>query len=620
MFSELNLPARKNPVFESIYDLEFKKELGKGAFSVVYEAYYRPTNSKYAVKKLSKSKLTPHDKMNIEHELQIHSTIDHKHIVKFVDYLVEEKAIFIILEICSEGNLFQYIKNNAITSDQIKKIFYQSACVLSYLHENRIILRDLKPENILIDENLNIKICDFGWACYMNDSSYSSSIAGTYCYMPPEALKSEKQDEKSDMWSLGILLYELTYNKEPFFGITPSEMLQKIYCQRIKFDELTDGDVIELISSLLQIDSTKRLSLSMVFESKFLKKYYKLIPKSKLLHLENKINHKDPSKFQINTKTSLRPVEVIAKKQNEEKNVKKILNLNGIETGKVNNDQNMKAISSKENHLFNDFIEKYGTNKKQTNESINKSLIERIHSKDFSKSRILEENSIIKKNFQNSRFCNTQKVNSFKPQTQKIQENVYLKHHLNECSILKFGLNEKTNFSNQTDQEGNSLFLLKRGMSPNVIASTLNSNIEINFGSNSASISGISNKSKMPSNRDFAINRKIIFAPNENMSLMKNTTFQTEQQLLKNKNISKNGQCEKGSILNISEQFQLSGTALREFSKKIENNGLAKWSENQDEKVSNNKMNLENLKPKISGSENGISFSALIQKMKTNGK
>ena len=86
------------------------------------------------------------------------------------------------------------------------------------MHNKGFIMRDLKPENLLLDSKMNIKLCDFGWAAHMNDEEYRKLKSGTYAYMSPESLKGELQGKQSDIWSLGILLYELNYKKEPFSG------------------------------------------------------------------------------------------------------------------------------------------------------------------------------------------------------------------------------------------------------------------------------------------------------------------------------------------------------------------------------------------------------------------
>lgn len=100
---------------------------------------------------------------------------------------------------------------------------------IEYIHSQEFVLRDLKPENVLIDNKTKlIKICDFGWASSINDKEWLKEKAGTFVYMSPESLRSEIQGFESDTWALGILLYELFYNKEPFEGKTGEKVMEKI--------------------------------------------------------------------------------------------------------------------------------------------------------------------------------------------------------------------------------------------------------------------------------------------------------------------------------------------------------------------------------------------------------
>lgn len=310
MLGPIKLPPRPSPRFHTIYELEFRKELGRGAFATVYEAYHRPTNTNFAVKKLRFSQLTSADVRNIENELVIHSQLHHKNIVQFIDYLAEPKAIFIILELVPRGNLFQYMKRTKLTDLQSRKVFLQVVQVLQYLHMRGIILRDLKPENILIDEQMNVKICDFGWATFADNVEYCASIAGTYCYMSPEGLRGELQTDKSDLWSLGVLLYELLFNKEPFMGRSPVEMLTKIYREGYMVEAGADLEAVELINWLLRANPKERASLSTVMRSGYIAKLG-LPTGNENVQPGYRLNTAEGSKGEIRSKTSLKPVELI---------------------------------------------------------------------------------------------------------------------------------------------------------------------------------------------------------------------------------------------------------------------------------------------------------------------
>ncbi len=121
-----------------------------------------------------------------------------------------------MLELFGERNLFEMVNKYVLKTKHIKKVFRQTVSALKYLHSVGILWRDLKPENILIESDFSIKICDFGWASKLSDLNWISKKAGTYAYMAPESLRGEAQTIKTDIWSLGIFLYELYHNQEPF--------------------------------------------------------------------------------------------------------------------------------------------------------------------------------------------------------------------------------------------------------------------------------------------------------------------------------------------------------------------------------------------------------------------
>lgn len=314
MIGAIKLPPRPHPKFPSVFDLEFRKELGRGAFATVYEAYHRPTDTAYAVKKLRFSQLTAADARNIENELMIHSQITHPNIVEFIDYIPESKAIFLVLELVPKGNLFQHMRRNRLSDSECRKIFHQVVGVLVYLHTRGIILRDLKPENILIDDRMNIRICDFGWATFKDNLDYCRSIAGTYCYMSPEGLRGESQTEKSDLWSLGVLLYELLFNKEPFVGKSVNEMLGKIYHEGYTVKAGADKEAVELMNSLLRADPRERCSLQMVLKSAYMRRMAQSVASvQNCLEIPGPVKTvlTDGSRPEFKTKTSLRPMELI---------------------------------------------------------------------------------------------------------------------------------------------------------------------------------------------------------------------------------------------------------------------------------------------------------------------
>lgn len=113
------------------------------------------------------------------------------------------------MELAINGSLFNFIDPKAGLPEHLAiRFFYQTVLAVRSLHDLGIVHRDIKPENLLLDENMSVKLCDFGWACSENDSSQFDKICGTFSYMSPEIIFNLRHSRKTDSWGLGILLVE----------------------------------------------------------------------------------------------------------------------------------------------------------------------------------------------------------------------------------------------------------------------------------------------------------------------------------------------------------------------------------------------------------------------------
>lgn len=131
---------------------------------------------------------------------------------------------------------------------------------IHYLHRKNIAHRDIKPENLLIDSNFRIKLCDFGWSNVMSKKNVRTSVCGTYEYMPPEVVNEQPQTLKTDLWSLGILLYEMLHGKAPFRANSLNEIKNKISKQQIYLNTNLKKETKDIVKLLLRRDSEQRCS------------------------------------------------------------------------------------------------------------------------------------------------------------------------------------------------------------------------------------------------------------------------------------------------------------------------------------------------------------------------
>ena len=267
------------------YDISnFKKEfqgiipveLGIGSYGRVYLVTNKFNNKKYALKVINKNKLMQiyADCRLVHNEVELHSKLNHPNIIKLYNMKETENEIQILLEYAQNGNLFDIIqKNNGLDELKAFEYFIQIVNAVYFLHQNNIIHRDIKPENILIGENNVLKLCDFGWAKELNVNK-RATFCGTMEYMAPEIVGSEMYDFSVDIWSLGILLYELIMGHSPFRSKSKKDrnIMIKIKKHDLVFDKDKNisKECIDLINRLLDVNPETRLKIKDIFEHPFI--------------------------------------------------------------------------------------------------------------------------------------------------------------------------------------------------------------------------------------------------------------------------------------------------------------------------------------------------------------
>ena len=206
---------------ESIWDkYEDLGKLGSGSFGNVYKAKNKLTGKYVAIKEIIKSKYNSSEYLS---EAEIMEKLKSENSVNLIETFETKYFYYIIMELCI-FNLDEYMKirNEPLSIEEIKEILYQLNNILKTMKEKNIIHTDLKPSNILISlEKINkiqIKLSDFGSSNNLKDQS-TLSKNGTPFTMAPEVLEKGKFSDKSDIWSLGIIIYYLLFNEYPFIGM-----------------------------------------------------------------------------------------------------------------------------------------------------------------------------------------------------------------------------------------------------------------------------------------------------------------------------------------------------------------------------------------------------------------
>lgn len=249
----------------SLDDFDIGRPLGKGKFGNVYLA--REKKSKYivALKVLFKSQL---QKSGVEHqlrrEIEIQSHLRHDHILRLFGYFHDKSRVYLILEYAPKGELYKELqKVKRFDEKTSAKYVYQLADALKYCHSKKVIHRDIKPENLLLGLTADLKIADFGWSVHA-PSSRRTTLCGTLDYLPPEMIEGNFHNENVDLWSLGVLCYELLVGQPPFETASNSETYTRITKVDIRYPSYLSEGSKDLISKLLRHDPKKRLPLEEV--------------------------------------------------------------------------------------------------------------------------------------------------------------------------------------------------------------------------------------------------------------------------------------------------------------------------------------------------------------------
>ncbi|KAJ0409487.1 hypothetical protein P43SY_002377 [Pythium insidiosum] len=205
--------------------------IGRGSYGTVHKAINLSSGAAVAVKLIGKDKIRrPHERRSIEKEIETMRVAveqfenGHPHIVRLLCTKESQQHIYIVLEYCAGGDLAAVMKSTrGLAEEQARVYMSQLASGLQFLRSQNVVHRDLKPANLLLSSknqaNAKLKIADFGFARELQSESLAESVVGSPLYMAPELLEYKSYDAKADLWSVGIILYEMLANDHPFLVV-----------------------------------------------------------------------------------------------------------------------------------------------------------------------------------------------------------------------------------------------------------------------------------------------------------------------------------------------------------------------------------------------------------------
>ncbi len=281
---------------KGVKDFQFGRTLGEGSYSTVIAATDRQTNKEYAIKVLDKKHIIKEKKVkyvSIEKDT-LNRLTDHPGVVRLYYTFQDELSLYFVLDLASSGELLGVLKRMATFDEECTR-FYGAEILdtIDYMHARGVIHRDLKPENVLLDDQMHVKITDFGTAKILDmpkkppadgaiDSgpgagdpmdgskdNKANSFVGTAEYVSPELLTDKRACKASDLWAFGCIIYQLLAGRPPFKAGNEYLTFQKIVALDYKFPQGFPEVAKDLVERLLVLDPASRLSIEHIKNHEF---------------------------------------------------------------------------------------------------------------------------------------------------------------------------------------------------------------------------------------------------------------------------------------------------------------------------------------------------------------
>lgn len=244
----------------ALQDLHPTRILGRGMFGLVFEVQHQRSQTYYALKTISRSTIA---RYNLHHsvlqERSILLKLDHQLIARLIRTFKDSKRLYFLQELVHGIDFYEILRVLGVLSNQQAQFYAGSLIlVLEYMHSRNIVYRDLKPENFMVDESGYIKLVDFGTAKVLSGRTFS--MVGTPHYMAPEMILGKGYGLAVDLWSLGVVIYEMVSGMVPFAEEVddPYAIYEKILDHMLVFPEYVRADCRAVVEQLLSPDPTYR--------------------------------------------------------------------------------------------------------------------------------------------------------------------------------------------------------------------------------------------------------------------------------------------------------------------------------------------------------------------------
>ncbi|XP_055476501.1 serine/threonine-protein kinase Nek8 isoform X3 [Psammomys obesus] len=241
--------------------------VGRGAFGIVHLCLRKADQKLVIIKQIPVEQMTKEERQAAQNECQVLKLLNHPNVIEYYENFLEDKALMIAMEYAPGGTLAEFIQkrcNSLLEEETILHFFVQILLALHHVHTHLILHRDLKTQNILLDKHrMLVKIGDFGISKILSSKSKAYTVVGSPCYISPELCEGKPYNQKSDIWALGCVLYELASLKRAFEAANLPALVLKIMSGT--FAPISDRyspELRQLVLSLLSLEPAQRPPLS----------------------------------------------------------------------------------------------------------------------------------------------------------------------------------------------------------------------------------------------------------------------------------------------------------------------------------------------------------------------
>ena len=427
------------------------REIGKGGFGSVWKVVHKATQKIYCIKIIKKKGIIEQkleEQMN--REIEIMYLLNHPHCLRLKNHFEDDENFYLIMPLATKGQLYKYLRKvQKFDERTTAQILRETISALQYLHSFNppIIHRDIKPENLLLNENGRVLLADYGWSNFKKNEDVRKTFCGTPEYIAPEMLRKEAHDHRIDIWSVGVLMFELLAGYSPFSAKNNYDLYSNIKKLRIHWPNDFPPIAKNLVSSILKSNPNERPTLEEILNHKWFQQTKIMKPL-----LENNL-HTEKDLFVYHLMGNF----------NEDINLK-LNTLLKISEG--NENSKMKKVEDKKMNIIKQIEQKKKLNNSNNNNINNNHIISTINVNKEQIEKLKLENAKMKNdlmNLKNKNYTLENENKLLKNENKKLKEEnsnnllIKINDYKNEIEKYKVLNNERINLISEIEEKNKNI-------------------------------------------------------------------------------------------------------------------------------------------------------------------